>query len=69
MLLGHAIANPREALPVELSHLPLAKPAVVGGGARWTELRAPAGLARTAAAVWPACLIPGGAPLLVRREA
>lgn len=65
----HAIANVREALLVELSHLPLAVLAVVGGGARWTELRGPPELARPAAAVWPACLILIGVLLLIYREA
>ena len=65
----HAIANVREALLVELSHLPLAVLAVVGGSARWTELRGPPELARPAAAVWPACLILIGVLLLIYREA
>ena len=64
----HAIGNLREALLVELSHLPLAVLAVVGGGARWTELRGPPELARPAAAVWPACLILVGVLLLIYRE-
>ena len=38
----HAISNVKEALLVELSHLPLAVLAVVGGCARFTELRGPA---------------------------
>ena len=65
----HAIANLREALLVELSHLPMAVLAVVGGSARWTELRGPPELARPAAALWPACLVLIGALLLLYREA
>ena len=65
----HAIGNVREALLVELSHLPLAVLAVVGGSARWTELRGPPELARPAAAVWPACLVLIGVLLLIYREA
>ncbi len=65
----HAIGNVREALLVELSHLPLAVLAVVGGSARWTELRGPPELGRPAAAVWPACLVLIGVLLLVYREA
>ncbi len=64
----HAIANVREALLVELSHLPLAVLAVVGGSARWTELRGPPELARPAAALWPACLVLIGVLLLTYRE-
>jgi putative copper resistance protein D len=65
----HAIANVREALLVELAHLPIAVLAVVGGGARWTELRGPPELARAAAAIWPACLVVIGVLLLIYREA
>jgi putative copper resistance protein D len=43
--------------------------AVVGGSARWTELRGPPELARPAAAVWPACLVLIGVLLLIYREA
>jgi hypothetical protein len=35
----HAIGNVKEALLVELSHLPLGVLAVVAGCARWVELR------------------------------
>ena len=45
----HAIGNVKEALLVELSHLPLAVLAVIGGCARWTELRGPEALTRWAA--------------------
>jgi copper resistance protein D len=54
---------------VELAHLPIAVLAVVGGGARWTELRGPPELARAAAAIWPACLVVIGVLLLIYREA
>lgn len=65
----HAVSNVREALLVELAHLPLAVLAVVGGSARWTELRGPPELARPAAALWPACLVLIGVLLLIYREA
>lgn len=65
----HATANVREALLIELSHLPIAVLAVVGGGARWTELRGPRELSRPAAALWPACLVLIGVLLLIYREA
>jgi len=47
----------------------LAVLAVVGGSARWTELRGPSELARPAAALWPACLVLIGVLLLIYREA
>ncbi len=73
----HAIANIKEALLIELSHLPLGVLAIVAGGARWVELRgarqpAYAGMpaeavpaeARLAGYVWPLCLV-GIAMLLI----
>ncbi len=70
LLLGHthAIANIKELLLVELSHLPLAVLALVGGCARWIELRGPEAMARRAAWVWPICLIVIGSFLLIYRE-
>jgi putative copper resistance protein D len=65
----HAIGNVKDALLVELSHLPLAVLAVVGGVARWTELRGPAELARPARWLWPLCLVLIGLLLILYREA
>ena len=65
----HAISNVKEALLVELSHLPLAVLAVVGGCARFAELRGPAEIARLARWVWPVCLVLIGALLILYREA
>ena len=65
----HAIANFKDLLLVELSHLPLALCALVGGCARMVELRGPEVLARRAAWVWPACLVIIGSFLLIYREA
>jgi putative copper resistance protein D len=65
----HAISNIKEALLVELSHLPLAVLAVTGGCARWTELRGPEPLARPARWIWPVCLTLIGLLLLIYREA
>lgn len=71
---SHAVANVREALLIELSHLALAVLAVIGGCARWTELRGTGGqgaggLARVAGRVWPVCLLLIGGVLIVYREA
>ncbi|MCO6415333.1 copper resistance protein [Siccirubricoccus sp. KC 17139] len=65
----HAISNQKEALLVELSHLPLAVLAVVGGCARFTELRGPERLAKVARWIWPAALVLIGLLLLLYREA
>jgi putative copper resistance protein D len=65
----HAISNQKEALLVELSHLPLAVLAVVGGCARFAELRGPEPLARIARWVWPGALALIGLLLILYREA
>ncbi|RVT95627.1 copper resistance protein [Rhodovarius crocodyli] len=67
----HAIANIREALLVELSHLPLGAAAVVAACARWVELRSePDGwLARLGRWTWPCCLIFISLILIFYREA
>jgi putative copper resistance protein D len=65
----HAISNVKEALLVELSHLPLAVLAVIAGCARWVELRGPAALAAKARWVWPVCLMLVAVLLLIYREA
>ncbi|MDN3564771.1 copper resistance D family protein [Paeniroseomonas aquatica] len=64
----HAISNIKEAQLIELSHLPLAVFAVIGGCARWTELRGPEALARVARWLWPLCLVMIGLLLLLYRE-
>jgi putative copper resistance protein D len=65
----HAISNQKEALLVELSHLPLAVLAVVGGCARFAELRGPEPLVRIARWVWPGALALIGVLLILYREA
>jgi putative copper resistance protein D len=65
----HAIANVKEALLVELSHLPLGVLAVAGGCARFAELRGPAEVSRLARWIWPACLVLIGVLLILYREA
>jgi putative copper resistance protein D len=65
----HAIANVKEALLVELSHLPVAVLSVAAGCARWVELRGPPRLAAPARWIWPVCLILVAVLLLIYREA
>ena len=66
----HAIANVKEALLVELSHLPLGAAAIIAACARWLELRAgPAREARVARWVWPCCLVFISGLLILYREA
>jgi putative copper resistance protein D len=66
---NHAIANQKEALLIELSHLPLALTAMVAGCARWVELRGPPALVPAARRLWPACLVIVGLILILYREA
>ncbi|WP_160122091.1 copper resistance D family protein [Rhodovarius lipocyclicus] len=67
----HAIANIREALLVELSHLPLGAASVIAACARWVELRSEpeSWLARLGRWTWPACLIFISLILIFYREA
>lgn len=65
----HAIANLKDLLLVELSHLPLAVCAIIGGCARLIELRGPESLAVRARWVWPVCLVIIGSFLFIYREA
>lgn len=66
----HAIANVKDALLVELSHLPLGAAAIIAACARWLELRAgPAREAQLARWVWPACLVFISGLLILYREA
>lgn len=76
----HAISNIKEALLVELSHLPLGVLAVIAGCARWVELRGGAVAARTDATlvparealwagwVWPLCMVGISFLLIFYRE-
>ncbi len=68
---AHAIANVKEALLVELSHLPLGAAAVIASTARWLELRAGADSpeGRVARWVWPCCLVFISMLLIFYREA
>ncbi|MBV8828981.1 MAG: CopD family protein [Acidobacteriaceae bacterium] len=65
----HAIANVKEEVLAEMSHLPLALFAVIAGWARWLELRYPRPKNRFAAPVWPVCFALIGIVLLLYREA
>ncbi len=65
----HTIGNVKEALLIELSHIPLALAGVGAGWARWLELRLHGREARIAGWVWPVCLLAVGAILLLYREA
>jgi copper resistance protein D len=65
----HAMPGTGEALLAESPYLPLAVLALVGGVARWTELRGPEELARTARWISPAALVLAGLLLTLYPEA
>jgi putative copper resistance protein D len=66
---SHAIANVKEQLLIEATHLPMALLGVAAGWARWLELRLPPPAGRQAGLIWPVCFVAIGAILLAYREA
>lgn len=65
----HAVANIREELLAELSHVPLALLAVTAGWARWLEIRLPSKSPAVLACIWPISFVLIGVVLLLYREA
>jgi putative copper resistance protein D len=70
MLLTHShnLENFREALLIEMSHIPLALFGIAAGCARWLELRCDSPLRERAGWVWPLCFVAIGLVLLAYRE-
>ena len=66
---SHAIANIKDQLLVEMSHTPLALCGILGGWARWLELRLDGRASRIASWIWPVAFILVGLLLLEYREA
>jgi copper resistance protein D len=66
---SHAIANIKDQLLVEMSHTPLALCGIIGGWARWLELRLDGRASRIASWIWPMAFIFVGLLLLDYREA
>jgi putative copper resistance protein D len=66
---SHAIANIKDQLLIELTHLPLAIFGIAAGWARWLEIRLDGRGARVAGIAWPIFFILVGAVLLTYREA
>jgi copper resistance protein D len=65
---SHAITNVKEALLVELTHVPLGMLAVCAGWTRWLELRLPNTNWKSPSWIWPICFVLIGAGLLNYRE-
>jgi copper resistance protein D len=66
---SHAIANVKDQLLIELTHLPLAIFGIAAGWARWLEIRLEGRAARIAGWLWPVFFIAVGLVLLTYREA
>jgi putative copper resistance protein D len=65
---SHALSNVKDALLIEITHVPLALCGVTAGWARWLELRLPPPGNRIAAWVWPVAFVLVGLVLLDYRE-
>jgi putative copper resistance protein D len=65
---SHALANLKEQLLIEITHVPLALAGITAGWARWLELRLDDRVGRIAAWVWPAAFVAVGVILLLYRE-
>ena len=66
---SHAIANIKDQLLIEITHVPLALSSIVAGWARWLEIRLDGRLARIAGWIWPVAFILVAFILLIYREA
>lgn len=66
---SHAIGDVKDALLIEIAHIPLALAAIVAGWSRWLELRLDPPGNRIAGWIWPVALIVIGLSLLGYREA
>jgi putative copper resistance protein D len=65
---SHSLANAKEELLTELSHIPLALFAILAGWSRWLELRLSNKYRYIPARIWPVCFVLIGTVLLLYRE-
>ena len=65
---AHAIANVRDLLLIEITHVPLAILGIMVAWSRWLELRLDPAEGRLAAWVWPPCMLLVAILLLAYRE-
>jgi putative copper resistance protein D len=66
---SHALANVKEVLLIEVTHMPIALLGIAAASSRWLELRLDSPESRIAGWVWPSCFLMIGALLLTYREA
>jgi putative copper resistance protein D len=68
LLHSHSVADVREELLIEWTHVPLALLGLFAGAARWLELRLAPEDRRIPSLIWPACFVLVGLLLLFYRE-
>ncbi len=68
LLHSHSVANVKEELLIEWTHVPLALLGLLAGAARWLELRLAPEDRRIPSLVWPVCFVLVGLLLLFYRE-
>jgi putative copper resistance protein D len=66
---SHVLANVKELLLIEITHMPMALFGITAAWARWLELRLDPPESRIAGWVWPFCFMMVGGLLLAYREA
>jgi putative copper resistance protein D len=65
---SHALANVKEQLLIEITHVPLALAVIVAAWSRWIQVRLDGPPARIAAWIWPVALVVASLSLLFYQE-
>jgi putative copper resistance protein D len=65
---SHSLVTTKDALLLELSHVPLGLLGVLAGWSRWLDVGLPAKQSRFVSLIWPLCLVLSGVILLLYRE-
>ena len=65
---SHALANVKDQLLIEITHLPLVAAAIVAAWSRWIEVRLDGRPSRIAGWIWPLAIVAAGISLLLYRE-
>ncbi len=65
---AHPVGNVKEQLLIEITHVPMGILGIMGGWARWLEIRLPGRGGRVAGWVWPICFLAIGYLLFFYRE-
>jgi putative copper resistance protein D len=65
---SHALANVKEQLLIEITHLPLALAVIAAAWSRWIQVRLDGTASRIAGWIWPLAFVATAASLLLYRE-